>query len=284
MSHISAFTRDFDLSNYKDEVHYITVNCAGYYRNSSGSQYQCDREKGRKDYLLMYCASGREQVTCGERQEKLEQGWVSLHKPGVPQYLHHELEDSTLYWVHFTGLGCEELLQSCRLTESGVYSVGVSPEIESVFLRLVEEIMVKGEEYERICSALMVYMLLLMGRGIQRTHLGLKEETRRSILNAISYIHANYSRKMTVDGLAARAYLNKYAFIRQFKAFSGYTPIEYIIRVRMQKAREMFERPGITVKEVAAEVGYDNPFYFSRLFKKTQGMSPEHYLQQRKSI
>jgi AraC family transcriptional regulator, arabinose operon regulatory protein len=282
MIHISAFTRDFDLSNYKDDVNYITVNCSGYYRNNSGNKYQCNRDRGRMDYLLMYCAEGSEYVTFEGKEERLEQGWISLHRPGVPQYLHYNLDSSTLYWVHFTGFGCEELLQSCGLTESKVYFTGKNSEIESVFLRLIDEIMVKGEGYERICSTLMTYSLLLIGRGIKKADHGLKEESRQTILDAISYINSNYFKRITVDSLAARSYINKYAFIRQFKTFSGYTPIDYIIRVRMQKAKEIFERPGISVKTTASEVGYDNPFYFSRLFKKTQGISPENYLRQRK--
>ena len=60
------------------------------------------------------------------------------------------------------------------------------------------------------------------------------------------------------------------------------TPMQYILSIRIANAQNLLETTGYTISEIAAIVGYDNPLYFSRIFKKQKGLSPKEYRHQSK--
>ena len=68
-------------------------------------------------------------------------------------------------------------------------------------------------------------------------------------------------------------------FIQNFKKVTKYTPAQYIVSLRIHNAMNLFETTRYNVSQIAAAVGYDNPLYFSRLFKKHTGMTPTEYKQ-----
>jgi transcriptional regulator GlxA family with amidase domain len=77
--------------------------------------------------------------------------------------------------------------------------------------------------------------------------------------------------------LASRANVSLSHYFALFKRLTGSTPIDYFIRLRMERARKMLETTTLTVKEVAAALGYDDPFYFSRVFKSINQLAPTDY-------
>ena len=66
-------------------------------------------------------------------------------------------------------------------------------------------------------------------------------------------------------------------FIRSFKQFTGFTPLQYILSLKLLNAQILLESTDYTIKEISNIVGYENQLYFSRLFKKQKGMSPQEY-------
>ena len=66
-------------------------------------------------------------------------------------------------------------------------------------------------------------------------------------------------------------------FIRSFKEFIGFTPMQYILSLRITNAQNLLQNTEYNVTEIADIVGYDNPLYFSRLFKKQSGISPSEF-------
>ena len=69
-------------------------------------------------------------------------------------------------------------------------------------------------------------------------------------------------------------------FIRNFKEYTQMTPAQYILSLRMANAQTLLESTNYNVTEIADIIGYDNPLYFSRIFKKQSGMSPSEFRKQ----
>lgn len=88
----------------------------------------------------------------------------------------------------------------------------------------------------------------------------------------------NLRRKITLEEVADHLYLNSSYFSRLFKKETGETFVEYMTRMKMERAREMLSDTSAAVEEVALALGYDNRSYFVKLFKKYYGISPSRLI------
>ena len=91
----------------------------------------------------------------------------------------------------------------------------------------------------------------------------------------LSYFEEHYNEKISLDQIAENMYLSPFYISKIFKSETGGTPIRHLIDIRLDKAKELLERGwGGSIQEVAAKVGYDDAYHFSKLFKKRYGLSP----------
>jgi AraC-like DNA-binding protein/CheY-like chemotaxis protein len=97
------------------------------------------------------------------------------------------------------------------------------------------------------------------------------------LLRAIRYIEVNLSSKITLPELASESNLSKFHFCRSFSRYFGMTPMSYIASMRIERAKSLLKRDGLTVSTVAFEVGYNDLGSFIRHFKKHAGMAPSRY-------
>lgn len=100
------------------------------------------------------------------------------------------------------------------------------------------------------------------------------------ILNAISYIQLNLGRDLSVTNLAKRANLHTDYFSRLFHQHTGERPVKYIHEKRIERAQYLIVTTQMTFSEIATQTGFENVFYFSKIFKKITGMSPGNYKKQ----
>ena len=91
----------------------------------------------------------------------------------------------------------------------------------------------------------------------------------------VGYFEDHYSEKISLDQVAENMYLSPFYISKIFKSETGDTPIRYLINIRLEKAMELLEEGyGGSIQGVAALVGYDDAYHFSKLFKKRYGISP----------
>ena len=108
-------------------------------------------------------------------------------------------------------------------------------------------------------------------------------ESTRRIERCLEYMREHLSRPLQVAALALTAQTSPSHFFVLFKQRVGFTPIDYFIRLRMNRACWLLETTSMRVKEVAASLGYDDPLYFSRVFKTVNGVAPSDYRLARRS-
>jgi len=91
----------------------------------------------------------------------------------------------------------------------------------------------------------------------------------------VNYFEDHYSEKISLDRIAENMYLSTFYISKIFKSETGEAPIRHLINIRLGKAKEILEQtPGMSIKEVAAQVGYEDVYHFSKQFKKHYGISP----------
>ena len=91
----------------------------------------------------------------------------------------------------------------------------------------------------------------------------------------VNYFEDHYSEKISLDTIAENMYLSPFYISRIFKSETGDTPIRHLIHIRLERARELLVQDReMSIQEVAAAVGYEDAYHFSKLFKKHYGKSP----------
>ena len=102
-------------------------------------------------------------------------------------------------------------------------------------------------------------------------------ENLRKIARSIAYMSCHLDQPLQVAGLAAQVNISPSHYFALFKRHTGSAPIDYFIRLRMRHACRLLAETAMNVKEVAAALGYDDPFYFSRVFKSVNQVAPSDY-------
>jgi transcriptional regulator GlxA family with amidase domain len=106
------------------------------------------------------------------------------------------------------------------------------------------------------------------------------ERIRRSI----DYMAEHLDQPLQVSDLAAVANLCLSHYFALFKRATGSSPIDFFIRLRMIRARQLLETSSLNIKQIAGELGYSDPFYFSRTFKSINGVAPTDYRKARQPV
>ena len=97
------------------------------------------------------------------------------------------------------------------------------------------------------------------------------------IERCVDYMAQHLDKPLQVATLAAQANISPSHFFALFKRQIGSAPMDYFTRLRMQRARQLLECTSLSVKEIASTLGYDDPFYFSRVFKSVNRVPPSGY-------
>lgn len=162
------------------------------------------------------------------------------------------------------------------------HSVPEENEIITIVRKLCEVMTEKKFGYEIEVKMLlsMIYHKIIQNGLYEKRQKQLDIDDNKHVINAIGYIHANYTRKIVIEELAAVTGYSVPYFESFFKTYTGKSPIDYIILYRLKKACEMLIKTDNTVLEVAYSCGFSNVSYFIRRFKAAYGMTPHKYKSQ----
>ena len=256
----------------------LLVTAVGNFRLLTRPVLRTSRKEGRRDYLLIYVASGRAHFYRDGKETVLSRGNMVLFRPGEPQrYDLFARDRAETYWVHFTGGKTEELLERYSLGRGeNVFFTGASPHFSRLFCRMIEELQLRRAGYADMLALTLTEILLLIDRSRREGKL-IGSDMVAEVERAAQYFRENYRLPISVGEYARERHMTPCWFIRNFKKITRVTPAQYVLSLRIDSATELLARSDSSVTEIAASVGYDNPLYFSRLFRRHVGCSPSEY-------
>ena len=258
-----------------NQVLYITD--IGYYPNAK-DHYRI-REEGCEQYILMYSVEGSGWISIeGQRINVKKNQYFTIPKNTPHSYGSNNSNPWTIYWVHFTGTLAPFFIESFSKAES-ILPSKIS-RIEDRIL-LFEEIIQNLEmgysmdniNYANIC------LLHFLGsfRYLSQFRQVRKAKEVDMVESSILFMKESIAHKITLEELAFKAGLSPSHYSITFKKKTGRSPLDYLIHLKIQQACQYFDHTQLKIKEVAKRVGYDDPYYFSRIFKKIMNMSPVQY-------
>ena len=270
--------------DFMDKSLPLIVGSCGTYRLSTQPKLPTFRPKGRLDYQIIYIASGIGHFHFGSADSEtiVPAGNIILYRPKEFQKYEYYGEDNTeVYWVHFTGNDVKNILSRYGFREhEHIFPVGFSMEYEFIFKRLIAELQGCQEHYEEMLTLLLQHLLILFQRELQCEHIRKHDYLDQEMHIAITYFNENYNQNINMNAYAASRGMSISWFIRSFKKYTGQTPMQFLVAIRIRNAQLLLETTAYPVHEIASIVGYDNPLYFSRLFRKQKDCSPVQYRKQ----
>nr|WP_279380143.1 AraC family transcriptional regulator [Sporosalibacterium faouarense] len=99
------------------------------------------------------------------------------------------------------------------------------------------------------------------------------------IIEAIEFIKENYNKNVSLRDVAKNLNMSYHYFSKFFKESIGKNFVDYVTDIRMSKAKELLENEDYSIKAISFDIGYNDPNYFSKIFKKYFGMSPTEFRQ-----
>ncbi len=249
----------------------ITVNCAGNF--VTDFPFTTDNPTGREDYYLLYMVRGNMKVWADGKEAAAEGGSVFIFPPKTHYTYTYDGKDTLDYlWVHFTGSFAKELLNECGISELPYFGVAAdSGRISNRFRRMFEAFEIKPPLFERRAAVCLEEIILELSQSTD------KLSTASPLETSMRYIHSAYSEKIAVPQLAAMENLSNSRYIALFNRHLGMSPTAYIIKLRMNTACELLCSTDMSIKQVGILVGYPDSHFFSKLFKKYIGLSPNEY-------
>jgi len=251
------------------------INCCGYLK-ANGIDVSLNR--CRKDYYLIYLINGIGHYRLGRETVTADAGNIILYKPGEKQeYYYLGDEKAEIYWMHFTGCEVENLLLSLSLSEKNIYRTGIDSGCINIFESMIHETQIKKPNFHQLCIGYLLQLLSAFSRKAVFLEKGEGVFKNSDIENAIKLMHAEYQQQHDMQYYAGTCNLSVYQFIRSFKKATRLSPARYVEKIRINKARELLIDSSLTVNEISTIVGYNDAFYFSKVFKKVTNTTPTSF-------
>lgn len=263
----------------KDKSKPLIVTQCGTYHLYTRPKLPTWRPRGRLDFQLLYIAAGKGHFHFADKDEIVSAGHMVLYRPKEPQKYEYYCEDQTeVYWVHFTGGNVKNILRSYGITDDKrVFYCGSGLEYQNHFRTMIQELQMCKEDYQEMLEMHLRQIFITIHRYLNTEAAVGNSQIAEAIDKSRTYFSEHYNENIRIDEYASSLGMSTSWFIRNFKQYTGETPMQYILALRIHNAEILLKNPQYNISEISQIIGYENPLYFSRVFKKVKGLSPSDY-------
>lgn len=239
-------------------------------------------------YLIHHVISGKGRFTVHGKEVQLHTGDSFIIEPEqLVSYVSDDNEPWYYRWIAFTGRQAAELIASIGIaaqrpiihTGKRRHAAVLFRQIQRAFYGKKAGSHLKANGYLHLLLAEFSDALAPSTLTGDITH----SESERIIGQAIHYLSTQYAEPITIEMMAESLGYNRAYLSRLFKRHTQVTPVTFLLKLRVDKARQLLrERLELTVEQIASSVGFHDPLYFSKQFRRWYGVSPSEYREQMK--
>ena len=230
------------------------------------------------EFQLIYITEGRGRFwsgSCGEID--VVPGTVFMLFPGV-EHRYQPLPEFGWFeqWIGFSGPHAQRLWDNGILQESNpVFEIGIHDDLVQAYDAALELCREQPPGFQVRLGAL-VLQIVASAHAHQR-YAQQDGESAATIARARHIMRQSVESGTTVEDVAAHCNVTYNELLRSFRDYTGLTPYQYFLQMRIHRAKELLRDPGLQVKQVASRLNFDNQYYFARLFRQKVGMTPTEW-------
>lgn len=239
---------------------------------------------------ITYILSGKGQYFVEGNTYDVQAGDLILCNAGV----HHRnivtnpKEPTVEFFVGFTDYHFRDMPKNQIVLKENCYLMHTDTELRQNLSKHCYAMLAENEanqvgKYFMLKAHLIQFLLLLLRQEAEPQPMqdGYNFDTHYksyAVNQIVDYLDSHYNEKISLDRIAQNMYLSPVYVSKIFKEETGESPINYLIKIRLEKAKDMLCTPHPeSIKKIANDVGYEDAYHFSKLFKKYYGVSPLHY-------
>ena len=245
----------------------------GYYPNAAN--HHVERMRGSDQYILFYCMDGRGVIEVEDEHFELQASdALCIPRRQRHRYYADSAAPWSILWVHFRGDNAT-LFPVERAQLIHMNSASADRRVMLLFtliFRALERNYSLGN-FIYLSQALS----LILSEIYYREKADESPAQRYAVTRAVRYMYDHMAETLTLEALSREMQMSKSYLNMIFRQQTGHAPMDFFIELKMQEACRLLEDPQTRVGEVASALGYDDPYYFSRVFRKRMKVSPRAY-------
>jgi AraC-like DNA-binding protein len=262
------------------------VTDAGFFPRAVG--HRVERTQGAPTHLLIACLRGKGWARQGDNEMPVGAGQI-LWLPARRSHSYGaDLEDPwSIAWVHFEGTECQAWRDHVfpKADRTAIPAVAVPKDrLEELALDRVHACLESGYSLADLLAATTALKTSLVALRRLRGAIGGGRSAQARVIASVDRLRREWAQPFRLSEMAAAAGLSPSHYTKLFRHQTGFAPIDFLLRQRLQQAARLLVTTHDPIGSIAAQVGYTNAYYFSRLFSQVMGCSPRAYRQRQNSL
>ncbi len=233
----------------------------------------------RDHYLIHYVSAGCGTFVCNKQTYSLRAGDLFLIAPTQMVSYRADPQDPWEYcWVGFNGTDARRLVTMAGFTRKEPVLRDAEPDITSALLLRIAEVSGSTAAADaEMVGCLYLFLAQLIRNNTRRTA---DDPHQGYVANALRFIQYNYAGEIGISDIARYVGISRSQLYRAFLQDFGVSPHTYLQTYRINEACSLLRNPNLSIAEVASSVGFNDPLYFSRVFKSIKQRTPSDYQRQ----
>ncbi|MFD2036293.1 AraC family transcriptional regulator [Belliella marina] len=267
--------RSFKLDAFNKNLYLTDI---GYFPKASFHFRK--RPEGCPEYILIYCVEGFGYINVNQKKYELCPNTFFIIEAEKSHYYFSDKKDPwSIYWIHFEGEFAKPIFDKFNSLQDGnqvavPFEKNRISELEYIIDVLRTGISKELFEYSNMLLYKTIGSLLFYSLKSNKKN---ETENDKLVEDIKVYLKNNLSETITISEIAQKFNRSTSGIFSLFKQKTGYSIIHYFNLIKVQSACELINLSTMTIKEISYHLNFQDPLYFSRLFKKYMGISPREY-------
>ena len=256
-------------------IGHFYLTAIGHYPNAVN--HYITRKTGSKQYILIYCIEGQGYVKVADTSyQLLPNTYFIIPKHAPHSYQSDEMHPWSIYWAHFDGEAAAPLYGRFLNNEDPL--VHHIPYDEHR-IRSFEQIYTIAEHsfHEKEMEIMSISFLHFVSSVVYYKEANPSVYNTDLVSSSILFMKQHINEKFSIEALAGQQRISVSHYSRSFKQKTGFSPINYFNQLKIQKSCQYLYFTDRSIKEIAVALGFDDQYYFSRLFRNVIGTAPSDY-------
>ena len=239
-----------------------------------------DRPSGCQEYILIYCLEGRGRIKMKNKKYKLEPNtFFIIEKDKAHQYAADNKDPWSIYWIHFKGANAAYLFKKFENQNNGKpIFIPFNQNKVAEFEYLLDLFKMGYTDQVFEYSSMLLHKLLGSFIYYSIRSNDHNDRSKEDLVKQITgYLNANIYNTLTMNDIISEFGKSSSTLFTIFKERTGYSIMHFFSLIKIQKACELMNLTALSIKEISYQLDYQDPLYFSRVFKKFMGVSPREY-------